>query len=61
MFKCKGKDKGIEQTSNLAVQISNLDNKHLCLPWQTRNSLPPAIKRATKLQIQNDDDGENTK
>ena len=38
------KDKGLAQTSNLAVQISNLDNKHSYLPWQTWDLLPPAIK-----------------
>ena len=50
------KTKGIEQTSNLAVQISNLDNKHFCLPWQTWDLLPPAIKEPPKLKIQNGDD-----
>ena len=44
------------QASNLAVQISNLDNKHFCLPWQTWDLLPPAkckMMMMTKIQIQN--------
>ena len=49
------------QASNLAVQISNLDNKHFCLPWQTWDSLPPAIKEPQNWQMHDDDDDKKDK